>query len=176
MLVIAGISLYSTFKKDDMPNYDGQIINKKIATNPNITKAETVSQTNEPTETTQNLEEDSFAVIPEEMNLTLVMASFGNGTLELNSGGLITKNGIIENLSFSIGDDLEVDVFNIELAGNTFNYVVDGEEISAMIYQTNDIDFVVTISSGTYAGLRMHFTGSDRVHKLEEDIILSDEG
>ncbi|MCM2350224.1 MAG: hypothetical protein NDI69_09385 [Bacteriovoracaceae bacterium] len=75
------------------------------------------------------------------------------------SGSLSTNNGVIEDLSVSLPDGEGVTVYFSEMTGNVFEYTLEGELYSGMMYQVDQNSFMVTLTNGPLEGTRLRFSG-----------------
>lgn len=75
------------------------------------------------------------------------------------SGNIATNNGIIESLNASLPDGLSIEISFSEMAGNTFEYDLNGEIYSGMMYQVDQSSYMITMTSGPLEGTRMRFAG-----------------
>ncbi len=76
------------------------------------------------------------------------------------SGSIATKNGVIESLSAQLPNGEGLSVSFSELIGNVFEYELNGELYSGMMYQVDETSYMVTLSNGPLEGTRMRFVGS----------------
>jgi hypothetical protein len=103
------------------------------------------------------------ASVKEELTLSLVEvinpAKWQNG-LPSNqfTGSLFTNNGLIENLTVSLPDGAGVSVSFSEMAGNVFEYDLNGELYSGMMYQVDRNSYMVTLTNGPLDGTRLRFS------------------
>jgi hypothetical protein len=104
------------------------------------------------------------AAVQEELSLTLVevinpkkwQTGLPAGQF---SGNLSTSNGAIEELSVSLPNGEGVSVSFSEMTGNVFEYDLDGELYSGMMYQVDQNVYMVTLTNGPLEGTRMRFSG-----------------
>ncbi|HXH75304.1 MAG TPA: hypothetical protein VNJ08_10085 [Bacteriovoracaceae bacterium] len=73
------------------------------------------------------------------------------------SGNLSTNNGVIESLSVSLPNGEGISVSFTEMTGNVFEYDLDGEVFSGMMYQVDQNSYMVTLSNGPLEGTRLRF-------------------
>lgn len=103
------------------------------------------------------------AVVQEELALSLVEVintkKWQNG-LPANqfNGTLSTNQGVIENLSVSLPNGEGVSVSFSEMTGNVFEYDLDGELYSGMLYQVDQNAYMVTLTNGPLEGTRLRFS------------------
>lgn len=103
------------------------------------------------------------AVVQEELTLTLVEVintkKWQNG-LPSNqfNGSLSTNQGVIENLSVALPNGEGVSVSFSEMTGNVFEYDLDGELYSGMMYQVDQNAYMVTLTNGPLEGTRLRFS------------------
>jgi hypothetical protein len=105
----------------------------------------------------------SDAVVKEELNLSLVEVinskKWQNGLSSSQfSGGLSTNNGVIESLSVSLPNGEGVSVSFSEMTGNVFEYDLNGELYSGMMYQVDQHAYMVTLTNGPLEGTRLRFS------------------
>lgn len=74
-------------------------------------------------------------------------------------GSIATNNGIIENLSASLPEGLNVDIAFSEMTGNTFEYDLNGEVYTGMMYQVDQASYMITMTNGPLEGTRLKFAG-----------------
>ena len=75
------------------------------------------------------------------------------------SGNIATNNGMIESLNASLPDGLSIEISFSEMTGNTFEYDLNGEVYSGMMYQVDQSSYMITMTSGPLEGTRMRFAG-----------------
>lgn len=75
------------------------------------------------------------------------------------NGSLSTNNGVIENLSVSLPNEEGVSVSFSEMTGNVFEYDLNGELYSGMMYQVDQNSYMVTLTNGPLEGTRLRFAG-----------------
>jgi hypothetical protein len=106
----------------------------------------------------------SEAAIQESLDLKLVEVVNPNKWQDLReknfNGSITTKDGIIESLNASLPDGKSVEISFSEMTGNTFEYDLDGEIYSAMMYQVDENSFMVTMTNGPLEGTRMRFSSN----------------
>ncbi len=73
------------------------------------------------------------------------------------SGNLSTNNGVIETLSVALPNGEGVSVSFSEMTGNVFEYDLNGEVYSGMMYQVDQTSYMVTLTNGPLEGTRMRF-------------------
>lgn len=73
------------------------------------------------------------------------------------TGELYSANGIIETLSVQLPNNEEIDISFAEMAGNVFNYEMDGNKFSGMMYEVSSGTYMVTLTNGPFSGTRMKF-------------------
>ncbi len=104
------------------------------------------------------------AAIKEELNLEL--SEIFNAkkyaqapkTGEFN-GTLTSNNGVIESMSVSLPNGESVSISVAEMAGNVFEYDLDGQTLSGMMYQMDKTSYMVTLTNGPHEGTRLKFSG-----------------
>lgn len=102
------------------------------------------------------------AAVQEELSLNLVEVinpkkwQQGLTNTQFN-GNLATNNGVIESLNVSLPNGEGVSVSFSEMVGNVFEYDLDGELYSGMMYQVDQTAYMVTLTNGPLEGTRMRF-------------------
>lgn len=104
------------------------------------------------------------AAVQEELSLNLVEVinpkKWQNGLPASQfSGNLATNNGIIEDLSVSLPNGENVSVSFSEMNGNVFEYDMNGDLYSGMMYQVDQNSYMVTLTNGPLEGTRLRFVG-----------------
>lgn len=103
------------------------------------------------------------AAVQEELSLNLVEVinpkkwQQGLTNTQFN-GNLATNNGVIESLNVSLPNGEGVSVSFSEMVGNVFEYDLDGELYSGMMYQVDQTAYMVTLTNGPLEGTRMRFS------------------
>lgn len=122
--------------------------------------------------------EEKLAAIKEDINLQLVEVlnpqKWQTGlTKDKFSGNLTASHGAIENFTFSIPDQ-DVSISFAEMTGNVFNYDLNGEIYSAMIFQADQHTYMVTMTNGPLEGTRMRFSAplTQEQAYIEETLIV----
>ena len=73
------------------------------------------------------------------------------------SGSLATNNGIIESLNVALPEGMNVEISFSEMTGNVFDYDLNGEVYSGMLYQVDQNSYMVSMTNGPLEGTRMRF-------------------
>ncbi len=112
----------------------------------------------------------AHAAIKEDLNLELkevFNAKKYAQTLsaEQFSGSLTAQDGVIESLSVSLPNNESVSVVFSEMTGNVFEYEVDGQVLSGMMYQMDKNSYIVTLTNGPFEGTRLKFTAKEAVEE-----------
>jgi hypothetical protein len=115
----------------------------------------------------------SDAVVKKELNLSLVEVinskKWQNGLPSSQfSGGLSTNNGVIESLSVSLPNGEGVSVSFSEMTGNVFEYDLNGELYSGMMYQVDQHAYMVTLTNGPLEGTRLRFSAETPAVEQEQ--------
>ena len=110
------------------------------------------------------VQEAPGAAVTEELNLNLVEVinpkKWQNGLPgDQYSGSLSTSNGSIDSLNVSLPNGEGVTVSFSEMNGNVFEYDIDGEVYSGMLYQVDQTAYMVTLTNGPLEGTRLRFVG-----------------
>ena len=85
------------------------------------------------------------------------------------SGSLSTNNGVIEGLNVSLPNGEGVSVSFSEMSGNVFEYDLNNEIYSGMMYQVDQNSYMVTLTNGPLEGTRLRFLGEPS--QEEKDVI-----
>ncbi len=109
-------------------------------------------------------QEAPAAAVTEELNLNLVEVinpkKYQNGVPAGQfSGSLTTSNGSIDSLNVSLPNNENVTVSFSEMNGNVFEYDIEGEVYSGMLYQVDQTAYMVTLTNGPLEGTRLRFVG-----------------
>lgn len=108
----------------------------------------------------------SQAAVQEELNLTLSSVmnpkKWQQGLAQSQfSGSLNTSHGVIESLSVSLPNGEGLSVSFSEMSGNVFEYDMNGELYSGMMYQDGTNSYVVTLTNGPLEGTRLCFSNGE---------------
>ena len=111
--------------------------------------------------------EVSEAAIQEDLNLKLVEVinpkKWEKGiTAAQFSGSISTNYGVIESLTASLPEGVNVEISFSEMNGNTFEYDLNGEVYTAMMYQVDKSAYMITMTNGPLEGTRMRFAGETK--------------
>ena len=109
------------------------------------------------------------AAIKDDLKLNLIEVSnpkkWKNGLASSDfDGSLATADGVLESFEVSLPGDEEISIAFIEMNGNVFNYDLNGEVYSAMIFQADQNSYLVTFTNGPLAAV--HQTLSEE-HNIE---------
>ncbi|MBA2403498.1 MAG: hypothetical protein H0V66_01895 [Bdellovibrionales bacterium] len=85
------------------------------------------------------------------------------------SGNIATNNGIIESLNASLPEGLNIDISFSEMTGNTFEYDLNGEVFTGMMYQVDQGSYMITMTNGPLEGTRLKFAGEAVDAKVEAE-------
>ena len=91
------------------------------------------------------------------------------------TGSLETNNGVIESLSVSLPNGEGLSVSFSEMSGNVFEYDMNGELYSAMMYQVDTTSYMVTLTNGPMEGTRLKFTGAPSQEQTEANEVAKQE-
>lgn len=124
-------------------------------------------------------QEAPTAAVTEELSLNLVEVinpkKYQNGVpANQFSGSLTTSNGSIDSLNVSLPNNESVTVSFSEMNGNVFEYDIDGEVYSGMLYQVDQTAYMVTLTNGPLEGTRLRFVGEpsqEQVAATEQAVI-----
>jgi hypothetical protein len=109
-------------------------------------------------------QETPNAAVTEELNLNLVEVinpkKWQNGLpSDQFTGSLTTSNGSIDSLNVTLPNSEGVTVSFSEMNGNVFEYDIDGEVYSGMLYQVDQTAYMITLTNGPLEGTRLRFVG-----------------
>lgn len=104
------------------------------------------------------------AAIQNELSLKLVEVlhptKWKNGLAQTEFFGSIeAKDGVIENLNIALPNGEGIALSFAEMKGNVFEYELNGEIYSGLMYQVDQAAFMVTLSNGPLEGTRLRFLG-----------------
>lgn len=107
--------------------------------------------------------DQAAAAIKEELSLELVEVfnakKYANPPKAGEFGGsLSANNGTIESISVNLPNNESLSIGVSELAGNVFEYELDGQVLSGMMYQMDKTSYMVTLTNGPYEGTRLKFS------------------
>ena len=113
------------------------------------------------------------AAVQEELSLSLVEVinpvKFKNGlTAGQFHGVLSTNQGVIEDLNVSLPNGEGVAVSFSEMTGNVFEYDLNGELYSGMMYQVDQNAYMVTLTNGPLEGTRLRFSSQSPAQDQEQ--------
>ncbi len=113
-------------------------------------------------ETETESESGVEAAIKEELNLTLTEVMNPRkwqGPLPSSdfAGNLSTRDGIIESLNISVGEE-SISISFSEMKGNVFEYAMNGETYTGMIYQVDKQAYIITLTNGPLENTRLTFS------------------
>lgn len=77
------------------------------------------------------------------------------------SGSLSANNGVIESLTVSLPNNESVSVVFSEMTGNVFEYEIEGQVLSGMMYQMDKANYMVTLTNGPFEGTRLKFSAGE---------------
>ncbi len=135
----------------------------KLSPEKKITKSEEVEVI---PRTTASVESIPAALVQEQLTLSLVEVinpkKWQKGITNANfSGSLLANNGVIEELSVYLPDGEGVSVSFSEMTGNVFEYDLNGELYSGMMYQVDQSAYMVTLTNGPLEGTRLRFSSQN---------------
>lgn len=119
------------------------------------------------------------AVVTEDLNLVLVEVinpeKFKDGLTSTDFSGMLTTNGgQIETLEVSLPEGLGVSVSYSDISGNVFEYELNGETQSGMLYQVDQNAYMVSFTAGAMAGTRLRFQASEAIQAETQNTELAD--
>lgn len=153
---------------------------QKLAPSQIITKTapivQSVSRVDASSVTETAVESIPAAAVQEELTLSLVEVinpkKWQNGLPAAQfNGSLSTNNGVIENLDVALPNGEGVSVSFSEMTGNVFEYDLNGELFSGMMYQVDQHAYMVTLTNGPLEGTRLRFssqTPADEQQQTQE--------
>lgn len=159
---------------------------QKISSKPNVSVVKNEANVSAPqksisTEVSESASENpQDAAVLEELNLSLVEVinpkKWQNGLNNSQfNGSLLTNNGVIEGLNVSLPNGEGLSVSFSELTGNVFEYDIDGELFSGMMYQVDQSAYMVTLTNGPLEGTRLRFSAvQSEQEQVQNDQLLSD--
>lgn len=114
------------------------------------------------------------AAVQEDLTLSLVevinQKKWQNGLPNTQfSGSLVANNGVIEELSVALPNGEGVSVSFSEMTGNVFEYDLNGELYSGMMYQVDQYAYMVTLTNGPLEGTRLRFSAQS-AESQQQDI------
>mgnify|MGYP001139078339 CR=1 FL=1 len=74
-------------------------------------------------------------------------------------GSLSSNNGVIESMSVNLPGGESISISVAEMAGNVFEYELEGQTLSGMMYQMDKTSYMVTLTNGPHEGTRLKFIG-----------------
>jgi hypothetical protein len=89
------------------------------------------------------------------------------------NGELSTNNGVIEKLSVSLPNGETVTASFSEMSGNVFEYDLNGDLYSGMMYQVDQKSYMVTLTTGPLEGTRLRFSSETEADKQQSQEILA---
>lgn len=109
--------------------------------------------------------------IAEDLNLSLVEVinpeKFKEGLPSSDFTGVLTTNGSqIETLEISLPHGLAVSIAYSEINGNVFEYDMNGETFSGMLYQVDQSAYMVSFTAGELAGTRLRFQANSPMEDI----------
>lgn len=130
----------------------------------------TVSKVGASSVTASAVELIPAASVQEELTLSLVevvnQKKWQNGLPAAQfNGSLTTNNGVIENLAVALPNGEGVSVSFSEMTGNVFEYDLNGELYSGMMYQVDQNAYMVTLTNGPLEGTRLRFSSHSPVEE-----------
>jgi hypothetical protein len=128
-----------------------------------IIKPEVVVAKKETTPTPEPEVTIPAAAVQEEISLSLVEVINPNkwkqGLAAAQFNGTLSANdGVIEDLNVSLPNGQGIAVSFTEMRGNVFEYDLDGELYSGMLYQVDQNAYMVTLTNGPLQDTRLRFS------------------
>ena len=118
----------------------------------------------------------SEASINEELSLKLVdvinAKKWATGVkADQFNGSIQTNNGIIESLVATLPGNTSIDIAFSEMNGNVFEYDLNGEVFSGIMYQVDQSAYMVTLTNGPLEGTRMRFVGEEKDSDVQKTFL-----
>lgn len=125
-----------------------------------VSKVEKVTEVENTTVESVKLPEPA---VQEELSLNLVEVThpskWQQGLKNTDfKGSLSTNNGVIEELNVSLPGNQSISASFAEMSGNIFEYEMNGEIFSGLMYQVNQNAYMVTLTTGPLEGTRLRFS------------------
>lgn len=123
---------------------------------------------------TASFEEAPVGAIQDSLDLKLVEVNnpkkWANGVkAEQFSGAIAANNGIIESLTASLPEGMSIEIAFSEMTGNTFEYDLNGEVYTGMMYQVDQSAYMITMTNGPLEGTRMRFAGETKDAEAQKE-------
>lgn len=136
---------------------------KKLGSTQKIAKSIPTTEEKEISETPVSVESIPAPAVEETLTLSLVevinQTKWQNGLSDTQfSGSLEANNGVIEELNVALPNGEGVSVSFSEMTGNVFQYDLNGELQTGMLYQVDRHAYMVTLTSGPLEGTRLRFS------------------
>lgn len=118
----------------------------------------------------------SEASINEELSLKLVdvinAKKWATGVkADQFNGSIQTNNGIIESLVATLPGNNSIEIAFSEMNGNVFEYDLNGEVFSGIMYQVDQSAYMVTLTNGPLEGTRMRFVGEEKDSDVQKTFL-----
>ena len=102
------------------------------------------------------------AAVKETLSLSLVEVInpklWANGLNNTQfAGSIATNEGVIENLEVNLPEGASFSANFSEMTGNVFEYEMNGQNFSGMMYQVDQNAYMVTLTNGPLEGTRFRF-------------------
>lgn len=149
-----------------------QKLSPSVTPKKQVIEKNVIAQTSAPV-ASESVDVTPSAAVQEELSLSLVevinptkwkdglKAGQFNGTLS-------TNQGIIEDLNISLPNGEGVAVSFSEMTGNVFEYDMNGELYSGMMYQVDQNSYMVTLTNGPLEGTRLRFSTQSPAQEQEQ--------
>lgn len=134
---------------------------------------QTVSKVAAAPEPSAPVDEIPAAAVQEELTLSLVEVinpkKWQKGLPSTHFvGSLMANNGVIEELSVALPNGEGVSVSFSEMTGNVFEYDLNGELYSGMMYQVDQHAYMVTLTNGPLEGTRLRFSSQNPAEEQQQ--------
>ena len=111
-----------------------------------------------------SVQDEKEAAIKDDLKLSLVEVvnpnKYKNGLPQTAFTGNVTvTNGVIDSLNVNLPGVDTLEVSFSELNGNVFSYEYSGSTFSGMMYQVDQMTYMVTLTNGPLEGTRLRFAG-----------------
>lgn len=151
---------------------------REVASKVTWTKMTKESTTSVVTNAEKKVAQDSSveitaAAIQEDLTLNLIEVinpskwQQGLNTAQFN-GSLTANNGVIESLNVALPDGQGMSISFTEMNGNVFEYELNGQAFSGMMYQVDANSFMVSLTNGPLEGTRMRFGGQPSLENQQQ--------
>lgn len=160
--VVAAAKSWQKLTPDQIAQFNEAKIQQNITT---TAAAPSIDTSSEPAAQSAAVQEELSLSLVEVINPKKWQAGLPNTQF---NGTLATNNGVIESLSVALPNGEGLDVSFSEMTGNVFEYDVDGEVYSGMMYQVDQHAYMVTLTNGPLEGTRLRFASEQPAVEQQE--------